>query len=112
MQLPQGDYGMVLRYEGNEDAEAAIYLDKGGPGYPVFLPKDQTEVEIPVYLDSYKDSVHFEFTKDPGNALSLNGIHVYSTRIIYADFFYLAFLFAAGAMLLYRIFYPAASRSS
>ena len=106
MQLPKGDYGIVLRYDSDEDMEMQLYLDRGGTGYPVNLAKELTEMEIPAYMDGYKDKVHFELEADKGDNLIIKNIHVYSSGLFYLDYVYMAVIFIAGTLLLYRIFEP------
>lgn len=106
MQLPKGDYGIVLQYNSNEDMEILLYLDRGGDGYPVELSGSQTELEIPAYMNGYKDHVHFEIDPEHVKNMDVNNIHVYSPKILYLDSIFLAIIISCWIFMAYRLFEP------
>ncbi|MBQ9606114.1 MAG: hypothetical protein IJV16_02925 [Lachnospiraceae bacterium] len=106
MQLPKGDYGIVLGYEASEDKEIQLCLDNSGVSYPVYLSREEYENETPAYMDSYKDNVHFIYDHEAAAGLELKNIHVYSTRLMYLDHFFFAIIYLVTVIYMYHSFEP------
>lgn len=104
LHLPKGDYGIIVSYKAAEDTEIMLYLENGGTGYPVALTGDNTQCEIPAYMDSYKDNVHFEYPGEYSGRIELDRINVYSPKLIYYDLFYITFIIAVLLYPCYLLF--------